>query len=205
MPPCFDIIEADDRDMSCVVSSLVQVMCDPHCRTQHGFQSLVQKEWVMAGHRFYSRINYHRDNDKEEVRGQDSHLICTGLQCNSATTNCCVLFLKDATVTKLTNPQTLLPVPVGSSLSALPGLCMAAVVSVSLPLPADRWIPVGFARQHPPATLLQLPGQLPAREMQTLPGTRRLRGAVASSVWLLHIKILKNLLCEIYQDYNTWS
>ncbi|XP_038566610.1 myotubularin-related protein 11 [Micropterus salmoides] len=59
--------EADDRDMSCVVSSLVQVMCDPHCRTQHGFQSLVQKEWVMAGHRFYSRINYHRDNDKEEA------------------------------------------------------------------------------------------------------------------------------------------
>lgn len=54
--------------MSCVVSSLVQVMCDPYCRTQHGFQSLVQKEWVMAGHRFYSRINYHRDNDKEEVR-----------------------------------------------------------------------------------------------------------------------------------------
>uniref|UniRef100_A0A8C3AFV4 Myotubularin related protein 11 n=1 Tax=Cyclopterus lumpus TaxID=8103 RepID=A0A8C3AFV4_CYCLU len=37
--------EADDRDMGCVVSSLVQVMCDPHCRTQHGFQSLVQKEW----------------------------------------------------------------------------------------------------------------------------------------------------------------
>lgn len=67
---CFDIIEAEDRDMGCVVSSLVQVMCDPHCRTQHGFQSLVQKEWVVAGHRFYSRINYHRDNDKEEVRGQ---------------------------------------------------------------------------------------------------------------------------------------
>uniref|UniRef100_UPI0037E778B0 myotubularin-related protein 11 n=1 Tax=Semicossyphus pulcher TaxID=241346 RepID=UPI0037E778B0 len=59
--------ESDDRDMSCVISSLVQVMCDPHCRTQHGFQSLVQKEWVMAGHRFYSRINYHRDNDKEEA------------------------------------------------------------------------------------------------------------------------------------------
>lgn len=59
--------EPEDRDMSCVVSSLVQVMCDPHCRTQHGFQSLVQKEWVMAGHRFYSRINYHRDNDKEEA------------------------------------------------------------------------------------------------------------------------------------------
>ncbi|KAF3839554.1 hypothetical protein F7725_018271 [Dissostichus mawsoni] len=49
--------EADDRDMGCVVCSLVQT----------GFQSLVQKEWVMSGHRFYSRINYHRDNDKEEA------------------------------------------------------------------------------------------------------------------------------------------
>ncbi|XP_075899452.1 myotubularin-related protein 11 isoform X1 [Nelusetta ayraudi] len=59
--------EAEDRDMSCVVSSLVQVMCDPHCRTQRGFQGLVQKEWVTAGHRFYSRVNHHRDNDKEEA------------------------------------------------------------------------------------------------------------------------------------------
>uniref|UniRef100_A0A3Q2QMN0 Myotubularin related protein 11 n=1 Tax=Fundulus heteroclitus TaxID=8078 RepID=A0A3Q2QMN0_FUNHE len=59
--------EVEDRDMSCVVSSLVQVMCDPHCRTQHGFQGLVQKEWVMAGHRFCSRVNYHRDSDKEEA------------------------------------------------------------------------------------------------------------------------------------------
>ncbi|KAK0144915.1 Myotubularin-related protein 10-A [Merluccius polli] len=53
--------------MGCLVSSLVQVMCDPHCRTQEGFQGLVQKEWVMSGHRFYSRLNYHRDNDKEEA------------------------------------------------------------------------------------------------------------------------------------------
>uniref|UniRef100_A0A8C7I6U2 Myotubularin related protein 11 n=1 Tax=Oncorhynchus kisutch TaxID=8019 RepID=A0A8C7I6U2_ONCKI len=59
--------EAEDRDMTCVVSSLVQVMCDPHCRTRVGFQGLVQKEWVMAGHRFLSRINYHRDSDKEEA------------------------------------------------------------------------------------------------------------------------------------------
>ncbi|KAF5885852.1 myotubularin-related protein 11-like, partial [Clarias magur] len=59
--------EPEDRDMNCVVSSLVQVMCDPHSRTIAGFQSLVQKEWVTAGHRFLSRINYHRDSDKEEA------------------------------------------------------------------------------------------------------------------------------------------
>lgn len=51
-----------------MVSSLAQVMCDPHCRTLPGFQGLVQKEWVMAGHRFLSRANYHRESDKEEVR-----------------------------------------------------------------------------------------------------------------------------------------
>ncbi|KAG7469586.1 hypothetical protein MATL_G00130430 [Megalops atlanticus] len=59
--------EQEDRDMNCVVSSLVQVMCDPYCRTVPGFQGLVQKEWVMAGHRFLSRANYHRDSDKEEA------------------------------------------------------------------------------------------------------------------------------------------
>ncbi|KAL2084410.1 hypothetical protein ACEWY4_019928 [Coilia grayii] len=59
--------EPEDRDMNCVVSSLVQVMCDPHCRTVAGFQALIQKEWIMAGHRFLSRINYHRDSDKEEA------------------------------------------------------------------------------------------------------------------------------------------
>lgn len=59
--------ETEDRDLGCLVSSLVQVMCDPHCRTQTGFQSLVQKDWVTSGHRFCSRGNYHRDNDKEEA------------------------------------------------------------------------------------------------------------------------------------------
>ncbi|TRY60001.1 hypothetical protein DNTS_020259 [Danionella cerebrum] len=59
--------EPEDRDMNCVVCSLVQVMCDPHCRTVAGFQSLVQKEWITAGHKFLSRINYHRDSDKEEL------------------------------------------------------------------------------------------------------------------------------------------
>lgn len=54
---------------------------------------------------------------------------------------------------------------------------MAAAVPVSLPLPADRRLPVGFTRQRPPAALLQLLGQLPEGEMQTLPGTGRLRGA----------------------------
>lgn len=59
--------EEEDRDLSCVVSSLVQLMLDPHFRSLTGFQSLVQKEWVMAGHRFLDRCNHLKKNDKEEV------------------------------------------------------------------------------------------------------------------------------------------
>ncbi|XP_076852448.1 myotubularin-related protein 10 [Brachyhypopomus gauderio] len=58
--------EEEDRDLSCMVASLVQVMCDPHCRSLVGFQGLVQKEWVMAGHRFLDRCNHLKRNDKEE-------------------------------------------------------------------------------------------------------------------------------------------
>ncbi|KAG7457584.1 hypothetical protein MATL_G00228690 [Megalops atlanticus] len=59
--------EPEDRDLSCMVSSLAQIMCDPHCRALPGFQGLVQKEWVAAGHRFLTRANYYRDRDKEEA------------------------------------------------------------------------------------------------------------------------------------------
>lgn len=63
----FSCTEEEDRDLNCVVSSLVQIMLDPHYRTLIGFQSLVQKEWVMAGHRFLERCNHLKKNDKEEV------------------------------------------------------------------------------------------------------------------------------------------
>uniref|UniRef100_A0A8D3DPH6 Myotubularin phosphatase domain-containing protein n=1 Tax=Scophthalmus maximus TaxID=52904 RepID=A0A8D3DPH6_SCOMX len=58
--------EEEDRDLNCVVSSLVQLMLDPQYRSLTGFQSLVQKEWVMAGHRFLDRCNHLKKNDKEE-------------------------------------------------------------------------------------------------------------------------------------------
>lgn len=59
--------EEEDRDLCCVVSSLVQLMLDPHYRSVIGFQGLVQKEWVMAGHRFLDRCNHLKKNDKVEV------------------------------------------------------------------------------------------------------------------------------------------
>ncbi|XP_068176065.1 myotubularin-related protein 10 isoform X2 [Antennarius striatus] len=58
--------EEEDRDLNCVVSSLVQLMLDPHYRSLTGFQSLVQKEWVMAGHRFLDRCNHLKKSDNKE-------------------------------------------------------------------------------------------------------------------------------------------
>uniref|UniRef100_A0A671EQU0 Myotubularin-related protein 12 n=1 Tax=Rhinolophus ferrumequinum TaxID=59479 RepID=A0A671EQU0_RHIFE len=60
------LLEENASDLCCLVSSLVQVMMDPHCRTRAGFQSLVQKEWIMGGHCFLDRCNHLRQSDKEE-------------------------------------------------------------------------------------------------------------------------------------------
>ncbi|XP_066557388.1 myotubularin-related protein 10 isoform X3 [Amia ocellicauda] len=60
------VLQEGGRDLSCVVSSLVQLMLDPHFRSIAGFQSLVQKEWVMAGFRFLDRCNHLKKAEKEE-------------------------------------------------------------------------------------------------------------------------------------------
>lgn len=39
-----------------MISSLAQLIMDPHFRTINGFQSLVQKEWVTLGHAFTKRF-----------------------------------------------------------------------------------------------------------------------------------------------------
>ncbi|XP_043935832.1 myotubularin-related protein 11 [Protopterus annectens] len=63
---CAVLQEPEDRDLNCLVASVVQVMSEPHFRTIRGFQSLIQKEWVVAGHQFRQRLNFARDKDKEE-------------------------------------------------------------------------------------------------------------------------------------------
>ncbi|XP_018425806.1 PREDICTED: myotubularin-related protein 12 [Nanorana parkeri] len=52
-------------DFCCVIASLVQVMMDSYYRTRAGFQSLIQKEWVMGGHSFLDRCNHLRNSDNE--------------------------------------------------------------------------------------------------------------------------------------------
>ena len=57
--------EEEGRDLSCLVASLIQVMMDPYFRTITGFQSLIQKEWVMAGYQFLDRCNHLKRSEKE--------------------------------------------------------------------------------------------------------------------------------------------
>ncbi|OXU27288.1 hypothetical protein TSAR_008542 [Trichomalopsis sarcophagae] len=57
--------EGTGRDVCCIISSLVQLLLDPYFRTITGFQSLLQKEWVAAGHPFCDRLG-HLKNDGSE-------------------------------------------------------------------------------------------------------------------------------------------
>ncbi|KAL0979920.1 hypothetical protein UPYG_G00191590 [Umbra pygmaea] len=60
------IMEEGGSDLCCVISSLVQLMLDPYYRTLLGFQSLVQKEWVIGGHAFLDRSNHLHLKEKVE-------------------------------------------------------------------------------------------------------------------------------------------
>ncbi|KAM6309375.1 myotubularin-related protein 11 [Podargus strigoides] len=60
--------EPSDRDLNCLLASLVQLLGDPHSRSLPGFQSLVQREWVAAGHPFPHRLGLlRRRNPREEA------------------------------------------------------------------------------------------------------------------------------------------
>lgn len=61
------LTEEEGRDLSCLVASLVQVMMDPYFRTITGFQSLIQKEWVMVGYQFLDRCNHLKRSEKEVI------------------------------------------------------------------------------------------------------------------------------------------
>jgi hypothetical protein len=58
--------ERGDRDFNGLLSSLVQLLLAPEARTLFGFQSLVQREWVAAGHPFLTRLG--ATGTSEEVR-----------------------------------------------------------------------------------------------------------------------------------------
>lgn len=62
-----DTTEGDGYDMCALVSSLTQILLDPHFRTVSGFQSLIQKEWVALGHPFCTRLGHVYNIETQEV------------------------------------------------------------------------------------------------------------------------------------------
>lgn len=50
--------EGNGQDMNCVVAALIQILLDPYARTIHGFQSLLQKEFISIGHPFSTRLGH---------------------------------------------------------------------------------------------------------------------------------------------------
>ncbi|KAL0967099.1 hypothetical protein UPYG_G00247800 [Umbra pygmaea] len=46
---------SEGTDSTLQVTSLAQIILDPTCRTIQGFQALVEREWLQAGHPFHQR------------------------------------------------------------------------------------------------------------------------------------------------------
>lgn len=67
----FDIIDSEGRDLSAVISSLVQLLLDPQMRTVKGFHCLIQKEWVALGHPFTTRLGHTRKQPEDQVSSWD--------------------------------------------------------------------------------------------------------------------------------------
>lgn len=63
----FLCLEGAGRDICCVISSLVQLLIDPHFRLITGFQTLLQKEWIAAGHPFCDRLGHLKNDGSEKV------------------------------------------------------------------------------------------------------------------------------------------
>ncbi|XP_013114065.1 myotubularin-related protein 9 [Stomoxys calcitrans] len=49
---------AKGLDSTLIVTSLVQIILNPDCRTVRGIQALIEREWIQAGHPFASRHRY---------------------------------------------------------------------------------------------------------------------------------------------------
>lgn len=62
----FVSVLGDGCDISCLTSSLTQILLDPYWRTITGFQTLIQKEWIALGHPFVKRLGFVQSNNGNE-------------------------------------------------------------------------------------------------------------------------------------------
>lgn len=79
------IQDADGRNFSILISSLVQVLLDPYYRTHLGLQALIQKDWVTKGFPFSKRLGNlyqpQNENGKEQAFDGESPLFLLFLDC----------------------------------------------------------------------------------------------------------------------------
>ncbi|NWI13636.1 MTMR9 protein, partial [Crypturellus soui] len=52
---CVLVHGAEGTDTTLLVTALAQLILDPACRTLSGFQGLLEREWIQAGHPFHAR------------------------------------------------------------------------------------------------------------------------------------------------------
>ncbi|XP_025024780.1 myotubularin-related protein 9-like isoform X3 [Python bivittatus] len=52
---CVLVHGGEGKDTTLLVTALAQVILDPDCRTLTGFQGLLEREWIQAGHPFHLR------------------------------------------------------------------------------------------------------------------------------------------------------
>lgn len=64
--------ENNGRDMVLVVASLAQLILDTYYRTIKGFQTLIQKMWVLGGHPFNKRCGHIKRQPSQENEKEDS-------------------------------------------------------------------------------------------------------------------------------------
>jgi len=58
-----------DIDNSCLMSSLIQILLRPKCRTIKGFCELIVREWIIRGHPFRERFGQvMSDEDKSPAQ-----------------------------------------------------------------------------------------------------------------------------------------
>lgn len=89
------LTELTGRDLSCAVSSLAQIILNPDTRTLHGFEALVCREWLQAGHPFWSRHSSTNTAPVFLVFLDCVHQIYTQFPCSFEFTESLLILLSD--------------------------------------------------------------------------------------------------------------